>query len=678
MVATFTELRSSATAVSYYEKDGYYAKNDPEHRQASFWFGAGAATTGLRAHVHPTRFEEVLRGEVPGTDIRLGRLREGEIEHRPGWDLTFSAPKSVSLEALVLGDRRVIRAHDDAVRATLTWVEAELLETRGWDPATRRRPRVKAHGMVAGGFRHLTSRNLDPQLHTHCVIANMTRDASGKWKSVEPTRMRREMKLIGAFYRNELARRLQALGMAVTPTLIGDMPGFELAGYSRSFLDAFSGRRREILAYLKLHNLPYTAQLAQTAALHTRRAKRDVALAELVPDWRMRAALLGLKRHGKELKPDLPCDPLTGERASRPVVEPPETDEKALRTLRRTPALPRLPRGRIAERAAASPRMSPDRSTVPATLLADPELGVLEAVARAVTHVGERRTTISQAAIRAMALGHAPGRYTLADIDAAIERLVREGELVETVRKGMDRAFVTARALLSERKVLAAMRSGRGKGPQLADREAVDRHLGAGRLTDGQKEAVRTLLLSSDWLVGVQGHAGSGKTTMLRTARELLGTTRILGLAPSASAARVLEREARHRGPHPAVLPGALRRARRSGASAAGAGSLRRRSVGGGRGLDDRHVPHGGACADCAAAGRGPRDAGRRHGAAAGRGRGPAVPPAAAGRNDGGPDAAGAAPARPGTSRCCGPCPQRRARSGDRRSGAAARARGCA
>ena len=123
MVATFTELRSSVTAVSYYEKDGYYAKNDPEHRQASFWFGAGAAAAGLRAHVRPARFEEALRGEVPGSDIRLGRLREGEIEHRPGWDLTFSAPKSVSLEALVLGDRRVIRAHDDAVRATLTWVE---------------------------------------------------------------------------------------------------------------------------------------------------------------------------------------------------------------------------------------------------------------------------------------------------------------------------------------------------------------------------------------------------------------------------------------------------------------------------------------------------------------------------------------------------------------------------
>ena len=104
----------------------------------------------------------VLSGYVPGTDLRLGRMREGQHEHRPGWDITLSAPKSVSLEALVMGDRRVIRAHDEAVRATLDFVEAELLQTRGWDPATRRRPRVSANGMVVAGFRHLASRDPGP------------------------------------------------------------------------------------------------------------------------------------------------------------------------------------------------------------------------------------------------------------------------------------------------------------------------------------------------------------------------------------------------------------------------------------------------------------------------------------------------------------------------------------
>ena len=531
MVATVFELKSSAVSVSYYERDGYYAKNDPEHRQASFWYGAAAKALGLCAHVRPSLFEDVLSGWVPGTDIYLGRMHEGEYKHRPGWDITFSAPKSVSLEALAIGDRRVIRAHDEAVRATLDWVEAELLETRGWDPATRRRPRVKAEGMVVAGFRHLTSRDQDPQLHTHCVLANMTRNASGEWRSVEPTRIRRSQKLIGAYYRNELARRLQALGMAVTPRMVGPVPGFELAGYERSFLDAFSGRRRAILEHLERLGLPYTPELAQMAALHTRRRKQDIGLAELVPEWRAKARALGLSREKTALAPRRPIDPLTGERVSPPRVPPPDLPANAIRSMKRAPALPRLPR----DGSKGLSRVNWERllSPTPAELSREPELGVLEAVARAVSHASERRTVLPEAEIRAVALGHAPGRYTLAGIDAAIGRLVRGGELIEVERRGMDRAFVTDRAVRAERRVLAAMRAGRGKGMALANGETVENRLDGTRLTRGQKEAVRAVLLSDDLVIGVQGDAGSGKTTMLHEVSELLGERRIHGLAPT-------------------------------------------------------------------------------------------------------------------------------------------------
>ncbi len=540
MVATVFELKSSVRTVTYFERDGYYARSDPEHRQASFWHGRAAKALGLRAHVRPSTFEDVLSGWVPGTDIRLGRMREGEHEHRPGWDLTFSAPKSVSLEALVVGDRRVIRAHDEAVRATLDWVEVELLETRGWDPATRRRPRVKADGMVVAGFRHLTSRDQDPQLHTHCVLANMTRTASGEWRSVEPTRIRRSEKLIGAYYRNELARRLQALGMAVTPRLIGRVPGFELAGYDRSFLEAFSGRRREILARLEALGLPYTAENARMATLHTRRRKKDIGVAELVPAWRARARALGLGREKTALAPPRPVDPLTRERVEMPRVPPPDLPANTIRSMKRAPALPRLPK----DGAEGLSGTASVRSPAPAELSREPETGVLEAVARAVAHVAERRTAIPEAEIRAVALGHAPGRYTIGGIDAAIDRLAGTGDLIEVERRGMDRAFVTRWAVKAERRVLAAMRAGRGQGMALADGETVGKRLDETRLTDGQKEAVRTVLLADDLVIGVQGHAGSGKTTMLREVKQLLGDRTIQGLAPSAAAARVLEREA--------------------------------------------------------------------------------------------------------------------------------------
>ncbi len=237
MVATVTRLSETASTVHYFEADGYYAKNDPVHRKASRWYGKGVEALGLHGPVKPKRFEEVLSGRIPGTTTRLGRLREGKHEHRPGIDITFSAPKSVSLEALVQAQpktgAKIIRAHDEAVKATLDFIEDELLQTRGWDPATRKRPRMKAHGLVAATFRHYASRNLDPQLHTHFVVANMTQNVEGAWRSADFIRIERSKLLIGAFYRSELKRRIEALDYATKQTMVGSVPGFEIAGYTR-------------------------------------------------------------------------------------------------------------------------------------------------------------------------------------------------------------------------------------------------------------------------------------------------------------------------------------------------------------------------------------------------------------------------------------------------------------
>ena len=539
MVATVHELASSATAVSYYEKDGYYAKNDPEHRKASFWHGRAAADLGLRGHVVPSRFESVLSGQVPKSDIRLGRIVEGERQHRPGWDITFSAPKSVSLEALVMGDTRVIRAHDEAVRTTLDWIERDLLQTRGWDPVIRRRPRVKADGMVVAGFRHLTSRDLDPQLHTHCVLANMTRTQDGAWKSIEPTALRRNEKLIGAHYRNELASRLVALGMAVTPKMVGPVPGFELAGYDMKFLDAFSGRRREILAYLDQHGLPHTREATQKATLHTRRRKVEAGLDELVPQWRERARALGLARDETALRPPRPVDPETGREMARPVDPEAGLTKNERRRRRRSPALPHL--DPVEAAVARERRRWP---AAPAERIAEPETGILEAVARSVAHFEERRTVIPASEIRTLVLGHAPGRYRLDEIDEAIERLVTDGELRETTLRGSDRSFVTDRAVKAERRILKAVKEGKGMVAALAREETLTACLAATTLTGGQANAVRHILKPGDAVVGVQGRAGTGKTTMLKEVAGLVGERSLTGLAPSAAAARVLEKEA--------------------------------------------------------------------------------------------------------------------------------------
>ena len=465
MVATVTRMKETARTVHYFERDGYYAKNDPAHRLASRWEGDGAAALGLHGPVRPKRFEQVLRGWVPGADRRLGRLRDGKHEHMPGVDVTFSAPKSVSLEGLVYASprtrSRVVKAHDEAVRAALRFVETEFLMTRSYDRATGRRPRVKANGMVAATFRHVASRNLDPQLHTHCVIANMTRDAQGTWRSAEFTALERAKRLLGAYYRKELRQRLEALGYATVATEVGGVPGFEIAGYRKGLLDSFSTRREETLKWMAERGEEYTPARMKQAVLYTRRRKSEPDREELEAIWRSRARELG----------------------------PPRDAEAA--------------RGRKRGRA---------REAKP-VVQGPPALG---AAWREVERLQERRTAFSADELRARLLG----ALSLAEADAAIDRLRRDGHLIDAG----PRAFATDRGIAAEKAMRA--RSGAVEAPEA-------------RLAESG-EAVRAILQSPGRIVGVL--AGAGKTAMMREAAAL--DRRVLGVAPSARATRALEREA--------------------------------------------------------------------------------------------------------------------------------------
>ena len=499
MVATVRNLTSSSSVSEYFRRDGgYYAgpgedaadarAKEAEHRRASAWYGEGAEALGLEEgrEVAAGTFEKVLQGRVIGTNVTLGRLRDGQHEHRPGFDITFSAPKSVSLAALLptekrpRGDRAVVRAHDEAVRATLGWIEKTLLETRGWDPATGRRPRMKSPSMVAALFRHVASRNRDPQLHTHAVVANMTRDAEGRWKSVEPMLLHRNARLIGAYYRNELARRLVDKGYSIAPAMAGRIPSFEIAGYGRELRDVFSTRRREILAWVDDRGLDRTASSMQKATFATRKRKAEPVQAMLRKEWLERLHTQGL---------------------------------------------------------GAAPAV---RSREPAEMAAPP---AIEIVARAMEQLEERQPVFAAHELEAVALAHSPGVHSIGTVREAVAWMVRDGHLVEAKLSRADRAFVTDRTLKAERKVIAAMKAGIGKAGRLAARGRVEAHLDGAGLTPGQCDAVRTILLARDRIVGVQGRAGTGKTTMLRHVRELASGRPVIGLAPSAAAARVLERE---------------------------------------------------------------------------------------------------------------------------------------
>ena len=519
-------LASAAQGASYYERDGYYAKDDPEHREASSWTGKGAEELGLKGPVDPDTFRAVLEGKVPdGSDTRLGRCgKDGSIEHRPGRDLTFSAPKSVSIAALVGGDGRIVEAHDRAVAATLDWIERNAAETRMKDPDTGKMARVGDQKIVAATFRHDTSRNLDPQLHTHAVLANMVQGGDGKWRSMANEGLYAKQKLIGMLYRNELAVSLGKLGYGIEKTHADGR--FEIAGVARAAIEAFSTRRAEIEAAMDERGLGASAdnpRLAERAALMTRAAKRDIDREELRGVWQRHAAGLGLDAgalvadaEGKSVVPER-------EAAEKPATEPGRAAG---------PTAPALD--------GSAP--TPGRETAPETLPSP----AAEAVAWAMAHLSEREAVFARADLLAAALAHGPGRTTIGEAEREVARLEKAGALHAVDMPGAEDSLATDRTAGEERETVALMRGGQGRGRAPMRGWQVQGHLNRGPLTAGQKEAVKLILSARDRTVGVQGYAGTGKTTMLNRARTLAEKKgwRMAGLAPSASAVQTLASEA--------------------------------------------------------------------------------------------------------------------------------------
>jgi conjugative relaxase-like TrwC/TraI family protein len=172
MVASVSALTSSAQASSYYEADDYYAEGG---LSPSEWQGKGAEVLNLSGEVDRDQFRALLDGKVAGA--QLGTVRDGQLEHRPGWDVTLSAPKSVSIMAEVAGDRRLIAAHGEAVRTAIAHVEAHMAATRIRDGGVV--TREATGNLIIASFQHGTSRAQDPQLHTHNVIMNATQGEDG-------------------------------------------------------------------------------------------------------------------------------------------------------------------------------------------------------------------------------------------------------------------------------------------------------------------------------------------------------------------------------------------------------------------------------------------------------------------------------------------------------------------
>ncbi|HEY9882437.1 MAG TPA: MobF family relaxase, partial [Thermosynechococcaceae cyanobacterium] len=204
-------------ASHYYEQDDYYDRTfnvDAETQFTAYWFGKGAKALCVEGAINTADFKSLLEGRSPQGRRLHAKPIQAEI-HRAGTDYTFNAPKSVSIAALVQQDERLVSAHDQAVQSALTVLEGRYAQTRVWNRREKRQIKVGTGNLAIGVYRHETSRNQDPHLHSHCVAINATQTEGGQWRAVSNELAVRHQKLLGQIYQNELAYRARELGYAI-------------------------------------------------------------------------------------------------------------------------------------------------------------------------------------------------------------------------------------------------------------------------------------------------------------------------------------------------------------------------------------------------------------------------------------------------------------------------------
>jgi conjugative relaxase-like TrwC/TraI family protein len=490
------------------KKENYYSQSGEVKGQ---WCGTLAEEWNLKGEVSSEQYERLVAGQDPHTGeqlIRVVSAREVVDEdgkktitstHRAGWDATISAPKSVSLAALVGGDERVREAHRESLQETLKDFEKYVQARGGGD-----KPAITTGKMIAAQFEHTSSRPdhkhgyAAPQLHTHVVIFNMTKTEDGKVRSVESGEMFDSQKLMTAIYRAHLADKLQELGYEIRVDPRTGAP--EIKGFTAEYLQDSSPRRQEVLTEEKKirermasegKTVSDNARVKQVAARKNRRSKnydRDL--------MRTRALEVDV-RHDYQ--------------AQRIVAEARE----------RLPL--RLSQNEIERRAQ-------------------------EAVTFARDKVMEKDAVADMRDLRMHALRRQLGFTNYAAVAAELHRRQESGEFLPITGPERQPQTTTERMLAMEKKNMQTMIDGKENRPAMVEAERVNEVVTATakrqqrRLNAHQKSAIEQILCSRDRIIGLQGGAGTGKTTALSVLREAAEKEgyQVRGFAPSARAAQQL------------------------------------------------------------------------------------------------------------------------------------------
>jgi conjugative relaxase-like TrwC/TraI family protein len=510
---SIANISSSGAATHYFEKDDYYLEGSAEHQSSSEWFGKGAEALKLSGEVEKKEFKDILDGNLPN-GVSLGRTENDKLVHAAGIDLTFSAPKSVSIQAQVHGDKKVMDAHRKAVIKTLSYIEKNLIQTRKMVNGELVYEDVS--NITASMFRHDTSRNQDPQLHTHCVLANAVRRDDGEWRSAYFGKIFDNKKFLGQVYRSELAYELKQQGYDIRVT--GNNSTFELENIPKGLIEVFSSRAKEIGEAAKEYD-SIDAKLKAELTLKTRVHKQEVDKEILRSQWQET-----VKEYEAKQAIELSNQPPQAEPKTRVFSY---LEEKWQAFCNKFAFESRNKITYMMQVAGIDNRPAEER-----------------AVEYALKHLSERASVWKGLDLQQVAMGHSTGYVCLDEINTQIGKLAKEGSLLNSA--AYPGYLTTKESLAKELETIGLMKSGKGKVEALYSKEEVREYCKDTHLNKGQVDALELILTSNDRMVGVQGYAGVGKTYMMQHLRSLASKAgyELIGMAPSSSAAKNLQDEA--------------------------------------------------------------------------------------------------------------------------------------
>ena len=490
-------FKSSSAAASYYSHGDYYGSEGK-----GSWFGEGAKDLGFSGEFiakDNKSFIDLLEGKMLNGQ-QLARKIKDKQEHCPGVDLTFSAPKSFSIQMLVYSNKQEKQAMETALTKatnnTLKYIEEkEYVVARKGHNGIMKEPINK---LTFATFMHTTNRNVEPQVHMHCLLVNAAKCDDGKFRSIAFDEILKNNKFFGQVFRNELALETKKLGYEITPTILSDgSSSFELSKIDQKLIEAFSTRRKEIEELCKLYNVT-TKSGRDTIVINSRKSKSLSSQEDIVEAWGS-----------------------LEQKVQKEIIQQNVSNEK------------------IEEKSSGS-------------------LNLENLVKLCVDDITGHKSVFSKEDLSKKVLKLSMGNYNIREIDSEVKNQEAQGMLIKHGNQYTSKVLLT-----QEMQILKHTQNSIGKAKPLVEEKYFTAHYDKFtkreldknpefQMNKQQRQVAKHILASKDNIITVVGLPGVGKSTVLDSVRDIadhkvnkiirlfIKQESFVGMAPTASASKTL------------------------------------------------------------------------------------------------------------------------------------------